>query len=149
MTCLVKYRMKDIPNWSLWIDKGFHPTLCNKCNYLSMLRLMLNMWVKGVSGSRAVHALAPGLYYCKMHLCVCDRGVETRVAALVTLWLYCMISWLMETQPDALMMTSSNGNIFRATGVLCGEFTGPRWILRTKASDAGLWCWSAPEYTVE
>ena len=26
------------------------------------------------------------------------------------------------------MMTSSNGNIFRVTGPLCGEFTGPRWI---------------------
>ena len=33
-------------------------------------------------------------------------------------------------------MTSSNGNIFRVTGHLCGEFTGPRWIPRTKASDA-------------
>ena len=26
------------------------------------------------------------------------------------------------------MMTSSNGNIFRVTGYLCGEFTGPRWF---------------------
>ena len=26
------------------------------------------------------------------------------------------------------MMTSSNGNIFRVTGHLCGEFTGPWWI---------------------
>ena len=26
------------------------------------------------------------------------------------------------------MMTSSNGNIFRVAGPLCGEFTGPRWI---------------------
>ena len=45
------------------------------------------------------------------------------------------------------MMTSSNGNIFRVTGHLCGEFTGPRWIPLTKASDAGLWCfpWSAIE----
>ena len=45
------------------------------------------------------------------------------------------------------MMTSSNGNIFRVTGHLCGEFTGPRWISRTKASDAELWCflWSASE----
>ena len=34
------------------------------------------------------------------------------------------------------MMTSSNGNIFRITGHLCGEFTGPC----TKASDAELWC---------
>ena len=55
------------------------------------------------------------------------------------------------------MMTSSNGNIIRVTGHLCGEFTGDRWIPRTKASDAGLgiffdlrlnkrlskqsWCW--------
>ena len=38
------------------------------------------------------------------------------------------------------MMTSSNGNIFRVTGHLCVEFTGPRWIPRTKASDAELWC---------
>ena len=48
---------------------------------------------------------------------------------------------------DLFMMTSSNGNIFRITGHLCGEFTGHRWIPLTKASDAGLWCflWSAPE----
>ena len=38
------------------------------------------------------------------------------------------------------MMTSSNGNIFRVTGPLCGEFTGHRWIPHTKASDAELWC---------
>ena len=44
------------------------------------------------------------------------------------------------------MMTSSNGNIFRVTGPLCGEFTGYRGIPGTKASDAELWCflWSAP-----
>ena len=44
-------------------------------------------------------------------------------------------------------ITSSNGNIFRVTGHLCEEFIGPRWIPRTKAGDAELWCflWSAPE----
>ena len=49
------------------------------------------------------------------------------------------------------MMTSSNGNIFRVTGLLWVEFTGHRWIPLTKASDAELWCflWSAPEPTVE
>ena len=38
-------------------------------------------------------------------------------------------------------------NVFRVTGHLCGEFTGHRWIPRTKASDPELWCflWSAPE----
>ena len=38
------------------------------------------------------------------------------------------------------MMMSSNGNIFRVTGPLCGEFTGHWWIPHTKASDAKLWC---------
>ena len=42
--------------------------------------------------------------------------------------------------PNLLLaiMTSSNGNIFRVTGPLCGEFTGHRWIPLTKASDAEL-----------
>ena len=46
-----------------------------------------------------------------------------------------------------IMMTSSNGNIFRVTGHLCGKFTGPRWVSLTKASDAELWCflWITPE----
>ena len=45
------------------------------------------------------------------------------------------------------MMTSSNGNISRVTGHLCGEFTGQRWISRSKASDAELWFFlsSGPE----
>ena len=40
---------------------------------------------------------------------------------------------------SGLMMPSSNGNIFRVTGHLRGEFTSHRWIPRTKASDAELW----------
>ena len=50
-----------------------------------------------------------------------------------------------------IMMTSSNGNIFRVTGPLWGEFTGYWWIPLTKASDAELWCFlrSAPEQKVE
>ena len=46
-----------------------------------------------------------------------------------------------------IMMTSSNGNIFRVTGHLGGKFTGPRWISHTKTSDAELWCflWFTPE----
>ena len=46
------------------------------------------------------------------------------------------------------MMTSLNGNFFRVTGHLRGEFTGIRWIPRTKAIDAEVWCflWSTPEW---
>ena len=44
-------------------------------------------------------------------------------------------------------MTSSNGNIFRITGPLCGEFTSDQWIPLTKAIVLELWCflWSVPE----
>ena len=38
------------------------------------------------------------------------------------------------------VITSSNGNIYRVTGPLCGEFTGHRWFPLAKASDAELWC---------
>ena len=48
---------------------------------------------------------------------------------------------------DWQMMTSSDGNIFRVTGHLCGVFTDHRGIPRTKGSYADLWCfvWSVPE----
>ena len=38
------------------------------------------------------------------------------------------------------MMTSPNGNLFRVTGSLYGEFTGHRWNPLTEASEAELWC---------
>ena len=56
----------------------------------------------------------------------------------------CLICW-------KIMMPSSNGDIFRTTGPLCGESTSDRWILFTKAMDAELWCflWYEPEETYE
>ena len=45
-----------------------------------------------------------------------------------------------KTTLNCSKMTSSNGNIFRVIGPLCGEFTGHPGIPLTKASDAGLWC---------
>ena len=49
------------------------------------------------------------------------------------------------------MMTSSDGDIYRITDPLCGEFTGHQWIFLTKAGDVELGCfvWSAPEWTVD
>ena len=41
------------------------------------------------------------------------------------------IYWIRSTKTTVIvnsMMTSSNGNIFRVAGPLCGEFTGHRWI---------------------
>ena len=53
-----------------------------------------------------------------------------------SLWGQNMIEYVI----SKIMMTSSNGNIFCVTGHLCGEFTGPRLIPHTKASDTELWC---------
>ena len=37
------------------------------------------------------------------------------------------------------MMTSSNGNIFRVTGPLCGEFTGPGEFLTQTTARLVIW----------
>ena len=67
------------------------------------------------------------------------------ISRRLLLW-YCLFH--LTTRKAAMLqfiMSSSNGNIFRVTGPLCGEFTGRRRIPRSKASDAELWCflWSA------
>ena len=87
-----------------------------------------------MSGFGLWHALYCGLYtpgsYSKVILSL--RNVDLYIALCCTL----------------TMMTPLNGNIFRVTGPLCGEFTGHRWIPLTKARDAKLWCflWCAPDW---
>ena len=44
--------------------------------------------------------------------------------------------YIPEATMEAVMMTSSNGNIFCVTGHLRGEFTDHLWIPRTKANDS-------------
>ena len=91
---------------------------------------------------------------------LCQKWLNKQVHIYSEVWLQCC-SLLSYNRADCIitpirksqgyvnaysfMMTSSNGDIFRVTGHLCGEFTGPRWIPRTKVSDAELWCflWSA------
>ena len=82
------------------------------------------------------------LPYCVMGL---GHPCYTSLEPINHLKLESLLIVLLETQ--FITMTSSNGNIFRVTGHLGGEFTGPRWIPHTKASDAELWCflWSASE----
>ena len=71
------------------------------------------------------------------------------VAALWYCGYVCVLFWMMKDghTVSSYMMTSSNGNIFRVTGHVYGEFTGLWWIPRLKASDAELWyfLWSASE----
>ena len=50
-----------------------------------------------------------------------------------------LLLYILDISSD-IMMTTSNGNIFRVTGPLWGESTCDRWFPITKASDAELWC---------
>ena len=43
----------------------------------------------------------------------------------------------LRTKYKIIMVTSSNGNVFRVTGHLCGEITGDRWIPRTNGQWRG------------
>ena len=68
---------------------------------------------------------------------LCPQSEErlNEIFTSIQFWKRCLVdeNWIQNiwTQPndlDIYMMKSSNGNIFRVTGHLCGEFTGPRWI---------------------
>ena len=78
-------------------------------------------------------------------------ATETAKASAAMVLPCSLTDFLLFQYSSVNMMTSSNGNIFRVTGHLCGEFTGPQWFPRTKASDAEVWffLWSASESTVE
>ena len=78
-------------------------------------------------------------------------GHETMVCAVcLSIFVYNR-TWIARVNHRSYTMTSSNGNIFRVIGPLCGEFIGHRWIPRTKASDAEFWCflWYAPARTAD
>ena len=71
---------------------------------------------------------------------LCDRGLSNFLSNCIH-----FASSIKYRVTFNIMMTSSNGNIFRVTGPLCGGIHRSRWIPHTKASDAELWCllWSA------
>ena len=85
------------------------------CFYVSMI---FNHWLSGK------------LWYIQ-HICVGDIIDYTEASSI-------MVDEI-SSYLTALIMTSSNGNILHITGHLRREFTGHRWIPRTKASDAELW----------
>ena len=113
---------------------------CVECHYVFLLLIpsqsaISSWWLRLLLGFY-VHCI-----YSELHLML----FETRL-----LWFYNNVPPLDVSSPGYyrwVMMTSSNGNFFRVTGLLCREFTGPPVNSRTKASDAELWSflWSAPE----
>ena len=96
--------------------------------------------------SMVIFLISLCVFFCAFYTCshlwwcdfLCDwSGCQVLLTDGLTLWSL--------NTCCGIMMTSSNGNVFRLTGPLCGEFTGHWWIPLTKASDSELWCflWSA------
>ena len=119
----------SMPNYSF--VSLFHFIILSFLVHLTKTRDRLCAWFVGY----AVCTSTFNHYWCNHYV--------TQWSVMYPIFLKTKSSW------QFIMMTSSNGNIFRVTGHLCGESTGPRWIPRIKASDAELWCFlsSASEQT--
>ena len=128
-------------------------------SYCIQLHAVSSFWALAVSREKWNHFIMPSTPHKKIR-----NSTEFPVARHIFVrkwvfhsWKYILHYWAsassMELRCFSLlaMMTSSNGNIFRVTGPLCGEFTGDRGIPRTNANAAELWCflWSASELTIE
>ena len=79
-----------------------------------------------------------GQYTLQIYLVFFPHSKQTvlSITKLRHVWHITILKNLRHTE---IMMTSSNGNIFRVTDPLWGKSTGYRWIPLTKASDAELW----------
>ena len=110
-------KLQLLHRWSLGIDTWFHSTLYSVCDYLSILGLKL------------IHVNKSWLW---TH-CGLDKRATSYHAADISnkfLLMNCNGNYFLYITKASIankshMMTSSNGNIFRVTGHLCGEFTGP------------------------
>ena len=68
-----------------------------------------------------------------------DQNIMPPVVGVGEETLSLLFAYDTQSTSEHYYVIKSNGNIFRVTGTLCGEFTGHRWIPHTKASDAELW----------
>ena len=121
-------------------------SLCQVPHYLSsMFSALLTVLSYGSSNAELWY-----IFVVSLNKMVKNSQVAGHLRCVMSLqWMEMEVSWDFVMFVLFNMMTSSNANIFRVIGHLCGEFTGRghRWIPRTTANDVGLWCflWSAPE----
>ena len=93
--------------------------------------------------------------FCNENMNLCAHFCHKTIHLVIIVWyieeFVRLVNWdgcHSDASPKGPLVTWWNhGNIFRDTGPLSGKFTGHRWIIRTKASDAELRCflWSEPE----
>ena len=136
----------------LYTEYGFHP---NPCWVTSVSRATFRSYC-GVS-SLDLWSLIGCVAFKIIHteLRLFSRVTSRSYVGLMDLWSLTHVDILFHC--EELMSQSSTATHdgvmkqFCATGHLCGEFTGNRWIPSTQASNAELiyFLWSTPEPTVE
>ena len=136
-------RASNAENVSIWWrhhegtigHMGYPPKLIwNHSISFALILIQLSNYVKFVQYH--CHALCKTPKHLTVEINVMDKNLQDGFS----LWCVCGENGISQQPNGYHMTTSSNGNIFRVTGHLCGEFTGLRWIPHTKASDAELWC---------
>ena len=141
------YELKHVCEWaptSVPVVKYFlfvkHPCTSDHC-----IMKLVEPWLIRSHKNGFWQDLDQNYEYLLYRKCVLKCRLHYAVSPCVLKWHHWR--WIMINWWHDFMMTSSNGNIFRVTGPLCGEFTGHWWFPRTKASDAELWylLWSTPE----
>ena len=111
--------------------------------------VQVTAWSNGTIQDRTdyfCNTVIKALYNMQCHT-ICAKDYAHSCLLFLLWFATCLFAHIIKVDSWHFMMTSSNGNIFRFTGHLCGEFTGPRWIPHTKASDAEIECflWYASE----
>ena len=146
---------KDFLTWPLISWRPCCSQSNSNLSNLCYVTWILTWEFLNTSGPRRVNRNANRIPLSPLISCRLDQarhGNQLKQQQVITIQT-CIGTALLQVRPEmpVHMMTSSSENFFRVTGLLCGEFTGHRWIPRTKASDAELWwfLWSAPEEAVE
>ena len=146
---LLTHMLLNVLNFNKMLVKWLNKGTFLDCTLQSIYRL----W----SGVQSLANLWCKYFYFMPFVCSSNHypllhGVwSNQLIHLLSMRCQAIITTPSRLQPTRLIAWWSNGNIFRVTGHLCGEFTSLWWIPRTKASNAELWCflWSVSKSTVE
>ena len=115
---------------------------------LEMLKIfVLDMSLKNTHLRLQMHPHRPMVNVAYMHPISPGTSWDNYLRYIISLYAKEAFPTSKVITSQVFMMTASNGNLFRVTGPLRGDFTGHRWIPHAKASDAEVWgcLWSAPE----
>ena len=103
----------------------------------SAMHLCQNLDGKYVVTTERHHTISKTTQITKFMWPTCGPPGSGRPQVGPTLAPWILLSGKLHYGLKKFTMTSWNGNIFRVTGHLCGEFTGPRWIPHHKGQWRG------------